>query len=56
MGVLSSLYLMWYLPRVAWERLGIWLVIGLVIYFTYGIRKSKLANSSPAPGARSREQ
>jgi APA family basic amino acid/polyamine antiporter len=43
MGVLSSLYLMWYLPLVAWERLGIWLAIGLAIYFLYGIRHSKLA-------------
>jgi APA family basic amino acid/polyamine antiporter len=43
MGVLSSFYLMWYLPLRTWERLFIWLAIGLVIYFVYGIRKSKLA-------------
>jgi APA family basic amino acid/polyamine antiporter len=43
MGVLSSLYLMYYLPRVAWERLGIWLAIGLAIYFLYGVRHSRLA-------------
>jgi APA family basic amino acid/polyamine antiporter len=43
MGVFSSLYLMYYLPRVAWERLGIWLAIGLAIYFLYGVRRSKLA-------------
>jgi APA family basic amino acid/polyamine antiporter len=43
MGVLSSAYLMWYLPLRTWERLGIWLAIGLVIYFAYGYRKSKLA-------------
>ena len=43
MGVLSSLYLMYYLPWRTWERLFIWLAIGLVIYFAYGIRKSKLA-------------
>jgi APA family basic amino acid/polyamine antiporter len=43
MGVLSSAYLMYYLPWRTWERLIIWLVIGLVVYFAYGIRKSKLA-------------
>ncbi|MBI3082220.1 MAG: hypothetical protein HYY94_04810, partial [Gemmatimonadetes bacterium] len=32
-----------------WERLLIWLVIGLVLYFTYGVRKSKLAQA-PAAG------
>jgi len=31
------------LPPVTWERLGIWFVIGMVIYFAYGVRKSKLA-------------
>jgi basic amino acid/polyamine antiporter, APA family len=42
-GVLSCLYLMWYLPLRTWQRLGIWLAIGIVIYFAYGYRKSKLA-------------
>jgi len=42
MGVISSVYLMTALPMVAWERLAVWLVIGLAIYFAYGIRHSKL--------------
>jgi APA family basic amino acid/polyamine antiporter len=46
LGVFSSAYLMYYLPIVAWERLGIWLAIGLVIYFSYGFRKSKLRNAA----------
>ena len=42
-GALSAAYLMKSLPPVTWERLGIWFVIGMIIYFSYGIRKSKLA-------------
>jgi APA family basic amino acid/polyamine antiporter len=47
MGILSSAFLMKYLPTRTWERLFIWLAIGLVIYFAYGIRKSKLATEQP---------
>lgn len=42
LGVLSSAYLMLSLPAKAWERLGIWLAIGLAIYFLYGRKHSKL--------------
>jgi len=48
MGVLSALYLMWYLPLRTWERLIIWLAIGLAAYFLYGSRHSKLGGSSGA--------
>lgn len=42
MGILSCFYLMSGLPKDTWFRLLVWMGIGLVIYFTYGIRKSKL--------------
>jgi len=44
MGALSALYLMISLPWRTWERLIIWFVIGMVIYFFYGARRSKLGN------------
>src|SRR6266496_1265315 len=43
MGVLSALYLMISLPWRTWERLIIWFVIGMVVYFFYGVRRSNLA-------------
>jgi APA family basic amino acid/polyamine antiporter len=39
LGVLTCLYLMSGLPRDTWIRLFAWLVAGLVIYFSYGIKK-----------------
>jgi APA family basic amino acid/polyamine antiporter len=43
MGILTNLYLMTELGASNWFIFVIWLVIGLVIYFLYGYRKSKLA-------------
>ncbi|MEZ0538212.1 amino acid permease [Fibrella arboris] len=42
-GVLTNLYLMTELGVSNWISFGAWLIIGLVIYFSYGYRKSKLA-------------
>jgi len=42
LGLLSCLFLMCELGHTNWIRFIVWLVIGLVIYFTYSIRKSKL--------------
>ena len=42
-GAASALYLMLALPPVTWERLLVWFVIGMGIYFGYSIRKSNLA-------------
>jgi APA family basic amino acid/polyamine antiporter len=41
-GAAACVYLMAGLPNVAWTRFGVWLVIGLALYFLYGIRKSAL--------------
>ncbi|GAB3896261.1 amino acid permease [Spirosoma agri] len=41
-GILTNLYLMTELGASNWQIFGIWLIIGLVIYFSYGFRKSKL--------------
>jgi APA family basic amino acid/polyamine antiporter len=41
-GVLLCAYLMKYLERDTWLRFIGWLAIGLVIYFAYGIRHSRL--------------
>jgi len=42
LGLLTNLYLMSELGVTNWMRFGIWLVVGLVLYFSYGSRKSKL--------------
>jgi APA family basic amino acid/polyamine antiporter len=42
LGAAACLYTMYGLPRQAWERFGIWLAIGLVLYFVYGYEHSRL--------------
>ncbi len=44
LGVIICVLLMAGLPIESWERLGIWLALGLAIYFLYGIKNSKLNN------------
>ena len=43
-GVVICLILMAGLPIVSWERLAIWMIIGVVIYFLYGKKNSILNN------------
>jgi APA family basic amino acid/polyamine antiporter len=45
-GAAACLYVMRGLPLHAWERFGIWLVIGIALYFSYGYRRSKLRGRS----------
>src|SRR5216110_2625757 len=46
LGAISAAYLMVSLPWTTWRRLIIWFVFGMVLYFVYGMRHSKLASKS----------
>ena len=41
-GIWINMYMLAGLRAESWLRLGVWLAIGLFIYFTYGVRHSKL--------------
>lgn len=43
-GIVFSIYLIISLPPITWIRFAIWMVLGFVIYFLYGKRKSNLVN------------
>jgi APA family basic amino acid/polyamine antiporter len=43
-SVVACLYLMLQLPRITWIRFVIWLAAGLVIYFLYSAKHSRLRN------------
>ena len=47
-GAGLCIFLMKYLDGTTWIRFGIWLLIGLVIYFTHGRRHSVLKNQEPS--------
>src|SRR5689334_12792622 len=46
-SILACLYLMIQLPTVTWIRFGIWLAVGLVVYFLYGYKNSVLRTGKP---------
>ncbi|RAU81923.1 amino acid transporter [Pontibacter arcticus] len=48
LGLLTNLYLMTELGFTNWSRFLAWLGLGLIIYFIYGYRKSKLATNATA--------
>jgi APA family basic amino acid/polyamine antiporter len=52
LGIIVALYLMVSLPVDTWLRLLVWLVIGLVIYFTYGRKHSRVAELAQRPKQR----
>ncbi|HMW38315.1 MAG: amino acid permease [Saprospiraceae bacterium] len=46
LGVLCCLYMMAQIPLHNWIGFSVWLVVGLVIYFSYGWRNSRLSKSA----------
>ena len=42
LAILCAVYLMLNLPGATWIRFLVWMVIGFVVYFAYGARKSRL--------------
>jgi APA family basic amino acid/polyamine antiporter len=48
-AIAACVFLMLQLPRITWQRFGIWLAVGLVLYFLYGIRHSRLRRSAAPP-------
>jgi APA family basic amino acid/polyamine antiporter len=47
LGAAGCLFIMQGLPRQAWERFGIWLALGLLLYIVYGYRHSALRRAHP---------
>jgi APA family basic amino acid/polyamine antiporter len=47
LGVISCVFLMTWLPAITWMRFVIWLIVGLVIYFSYSFRHSHLHRKPP---------
>lgn len=42
LGILSCGALMYFLPAATWMRFGIWVVVGIAVYFLYSMHHSKL--------------
>ena len=43
LGILSCSVLLASLPHSTWKRFGIWMTVGIVFYFVYSMRNSRLA-------------
>jgi len=50
-GIGLCIYLMFQLPGITWMRFGIWMVLGLAIYFVYGRTHSRLRTAKTEPPA-----
>jgi len=45
-GIISCFYLMMGLPWITWIRFALWLALGLVVYFSYGYKRSGLRSQT----------
>jgi len=50
LGILICGYMMTSVPAHTWIRLIVWMAIGVVIYFLYGIRHSRIGTGAVAGG------
>ncbi len=47
LGFAACAYLMYNLDAITWAVFGCWMAAGLVFYFLYGMRRSRLATAAP---------
>lgn len=47
LSIAASLWLMLNLPTETWIRFGVWMAVGLVVYFLYGRGRSRLGKVGP---------
>ncbi|MDQ1007675.1 APA family basic amino acid/polyamine antiporter [Streptomyces sp. V4I23] len=47
LSIAASLWLMLNLPTETWIRFGIWMAVGIVVYFLYGRSRSRLGRLGP---------
>ncbi|MEU1818190.1 amino acid permease [Streptomyces roseifaciens] len=55
LGFAMCLYMMASLDVVTWQVFGGWMLVGLLIYFFYGMRRSRLALDGPAGAVLTKE-
>ncbi|MFD7922209.1 amino acid permease [Streptomyces sp. NPDC059740] len=48
------IWMMFSLSAVTWVVFGVWLAVGLVLYFAYGMRRSRLATATPSSSSAQR--
>lgn len=52
LGIIVCVLMMASLPLVSWERLGIWMLVGVVVYFLYGKKNSVLRKEIESNGGK----
>jgi basic amino acid/polyamine antiporter, APA family len=48
-AIASCVYLMFELPRLTWYRFFGWMIAGLILYFLYGFRRSRIGTNAVPP-------